>query len=248
VRDGQVRRKNCWRGAPDYARTHQVRIERFRPRPRFRHFVSPADITAFLGLLPDWRELAIGLERVVLSADTDCLGWHRPGTIALCAWEAHGSVVLFPRFHAEHADVLHRLKVPCRPIVMVRADADRGAETPSSDCVACGKPIAEDKSWYRLLGERDVLCDDCGYCAIDLPAGSRPEEDEAPGYLAEFTESTIQAFQLLHVLLHELGHHHDRMTSPRQRDATRGETYAEEYARRYENKIWSAYQRAFRFH
>jgi len=48
------------------------------------------------------------------------------------------------------------------------------------------------------------------------------------------------------VLVHELGHHHDRMTSPRRRDATRGERYAEEYARRYEQTIWSKYCRVFK--
>src|SRR5262249_47496644 len=82
---GLVRQKNRWREDPDSTATHQVRIERFTPPPGYRHFVSPADVTAFLALLPDWRELAIGLQRVVLSAQTECQGWHRPGTVALCA-------------------------------------------------------------------------------------------------------------------------------------------------------------------
>ena len=65
-------------------------------------------------------------------------------------------------------------------------------------------------------------------------------------WLAEFTDETTQAYLLLHVFLHELGHHHDRMTSPGRRDFTRGERYAEEYALRYEKRIWSDYCRAFR--
>ena len=38
-------------------------------------------------------------------------------------------------------------------------------------------------------------------------------QDDAE-YLAEFTPWVVRSFQLLHILLHELGHHHDRMTSP----------------------------------
>src|SRR5262245_5193242 len=84
---GKVQRKNRWRQEPDSAPPHQVRIERYKPRPGFRHFVSPADVTAFLGLLPDWHNLAVGLNRVVLSADRSCLGWFVPETVAVCAWE-----------------------------------------------------------------------------------------------------------------------------------------------------------------
>jgi hypothetical protein len=255
VRGGRVCRKNRWRREPDYTRGHQVRVEREKPPPGFRHFVSPADVTAFLGLLPDWRELAVGLQRVVLSADTSCLGWHTPGTVALCAWEESCAWVLSPDFYAEHADVLQRLGVPCRRIVMVRGAPAGGspstpfadAEEPRWDCVVCGKQAEDGRDWYRLRGEREVVCAGCGYSPLDLFRGCcEGEEDGAPGYLAGFTEETVQAFQLLHVLLHELGHHHDRMTSPGQRRCTRGEPYAEGYARRYEQTIWSAYHRVFR--
>jgi hypothetical protein len=33
---------------------------------------------------------------------------------------------------------------------------------------------------------------------------------EGPRWVAEWTEDQVRAFQLLHILLHELGHHHDR--------------------------------------
>jgi hypothetical protein len=251
VRDGRVTRKNRWRREPDYTRTHQVRIERVKAPPGFRHYVSPTDVTAFLGLLPDWHELAIGLQRVVLSADTSCLGWHTPGTVAVCAWEDVCPRVLYPPFHAEHADILHRLRVPCRRIVMVDArlpPEDPPTPPPADEhCVACDQPVYLGDRWYRLLGENRLLCEECGYDPVDLPADAREDGPGAPGYLAEFTPATVQAFLLLHVLLHELGHHHDRMTSPGRRDISRGERYAEEYARRYEPRIWSAYCRVFRF-
>ncbi len=53
-------------------------------------------------------------------------------------------------------------------------------------------------------------------------------------WLCKFTEDAARAYQLLHILLHELGHHHDRMTTRSQRRAARGELYAEAYALKYE--------------
>jgi hypothetical protein len=72
-----------------------------------------------------------------------------------------------------------------------------------------------------------------------------PCEREGDGWLLKFTERTACAYQLLHILLHELGHHHDRMTTRSQRAAARGELYAETYALRYEAQIWDAYLRIF---
>ena len=61
----------------------------------------------------------------------------------------------------------------------------------------------------------------------------------------KWTESQARAYQLLHVLLHELGHHHDRITTQAKWDAARGEPYAERYALRYEARIWGDYLREF---
>lgn len=51
--------------------------------------------------------------------------------------------------------------------------------------------------------------------------------------------------QLRHILLHELGHHHDRMTTRSQFESSRGENYAEQYALRYADGIWDEYFRLF---
>ena len=64
-------------------------------------------------------------------------------------------------------------------------------------------------------------------------------------FLCRFTEPAVRAYQLLHVLLHELGHHHDRMTTKYKARPSRGEPYAEEYARRYAERIWVSYQEVF---
>jgi hypothetical protein len=55
-----------------------------------------------------------------------------------------------------------------------------------------------------------------------------------------WTADQARAFQLLHVLVHELGHHHDRMTTRSQR-ASRGELFAESYAVTSGKVIWQRY-------
>ena len=65
------------------------------------------------------------------------------------------------------------------------------------------------------------------------------------GVMCEFTEAQARAYQLLHILLHELGHHHDRMTTKSKVRASRGEPYAEAYALKHEAVIWGGYQQAF---
>jgi len=71
----------------------------------------------------------------------------------------------------------------------------------------------------------------------------KPTDD---GYMScQFTQSTARAYQLLHILLHELGHHHDRLTTKSQGRPNRGEPYAEAYALTYEARIWERYQEEF---
>ncbi len=65
------------------------------------------------------------------------------------------------------------------------------------------------------------------------------------GVMCEFTESQARAYQLLHILLHELGHHHDRLTTKLPGIPNRGEPYAEAYALAYEARIWEQYQEEF---
>ena len=67
-----------------------------------------------------------------------------------------------------------------------------------------------------------------------------------PRWVAEWTEDQVRAFQLLHVFLHELGHHHDRMTTYSRRRAARGEAYAEQFANELASYLWDDYTRAFR--
>jgi hypothetical protein len=66
-------------------------------------------------------------------------------------------------------------------------------------------------------------------------------EVEIAGPEVRWTEAQARAFQLLHILPHELGHHHDRITTRTRRYAARGEPYAEAYALKVLDDVWPAY-------
>jgi hypothetical protein len=68
-----------------------------------------------------------------------------------------------------------------------------------------------------------------------------PIDQTCAGHVLHFTPETLRAYQLLHILLHELGHHHDRMTTRSQLRASRGEEFAESYARAHADIIWKRY-------
>jgi hypothetical protein len=184
VKLGQVQKKNNWTPTANYynAELGLPTIDRGRPGKGFRHLLKRRDIEGFIELLPDWPELSVGLNAIVLApaSRNDCMGWHEPGVVHVCAWEedlwweaAH------PWFAREHRDILDRL----------------------------GVPVQEGPEHCRVL----------------------------------WTEGQARAFQLLHVLLHELGHHHDRMSTRSRQSGGRGEAFAEDYARRYADQIWDDY-------
>jgi hypothetical protein len=59
-----------------------------------------------------------------------------------------------------------------------------------------------------------------------------------------FTEAQARAFTLLHVFLHELGHHHDHLHQ-KHRNSRRGEDYAERFATSRFEQLYLAYLRIF---
>ena len=112
-----------------------------------------------------------------------CYGWHRPGVVAVCAWDIELWEEWPLDFFAKHRQLLDLIGVP-----------------------------------------RQFVDDAC---------------------LCKFEPATVRAFQLIHILLHELGHHHDRMTTRSQRRASRGEGFAEQYALKFAAAIWSRYINEF---
>jgi hypothetical protein len=75
-----------------------------------------------------------------------------------------------------------------------------------------------------------------------LGVATEPHQD---GTECRFTLEQVKAFLLLHVFLHELGHHVDRMASKAQRESRRGEHFAEKYANELCSVIWPNYVRVF---
>jgi len=70
-------------------------------------------------------------------------------------------------------------------------------------------------------------------------------EIKRDGVICYFKEDQIKAYQLLHILLHEIGHHHDRINTKSKRSPAHGEKYAESYAFKYEKIIWNRYFETF---
>ena len=187
VSGGRVQKKNNAADTPSYYDTPPpaLVIDRQRPGKGYRHLLLQRDVETFIGLLPDWPTLSRGLNAIVLAPGEYSLnGWHQPGVVHVCAWEADLWIDYALSHYEDHKPVLDRLGVASHP-----------------------------------LANGGVMC--------------------------EFTEAQARAYQLLHILLHELGHHHDRITTRSQVRASRGESYAEDYALRHEALIWERYQGAF---
>jgi hypothetical protein len=186
VKDGKVRKKNRWAVTPGYWNTPQKIpvIDRENPGDGFKHFLRKRDVVSFIELLPDWDELSMGLDAILLARGEDGgEGWIQAGVVAICAWPKEEWIQMDSEHFGMNRDALRRLGVEC-------------------------------------VKQGDV-------------------------YECRFDPAAIRAYQLLSVLLHELGHHHDRMTTKKKRYVSRGETYAEQYAKAYGRKIWDDYLAKF---
>lgn len=86
--------------------------------------------------------------------------------------------------------------------------------------------------------EHSTVLDRLGVACEAMP-------NDPTGTLCYFNEASIKGFQLMHILLHELGHHHDRMSTRSQHSSPRGERYAETYAMKYAEELWDGYFRVF---
>jgi hypothetical protein len=82
-------------------------------------------------------------------------------------------------------------------------------------------PDSDEESWREVSQDEDWSRADC-----------------------QFTTATARCFQLLRVLTHEFGHHHDRITNPKGW-CSRGEDFAERYGQQLEAKVWPRYLEMF---
>jgi hypothetical protein len=129
------------------------------------------------------------------------------------------------------------LAVGLRYVVLDAGEYDTGGWCQSGIVAVC----AWERDLWRptrpdFVQEHQSLLDRLGVEAV---------REDKTSVMVRWTEPTAKAYQLLHVFLHELGHHHDRMTTRSRSEAARGEPYAESYANRYADQIWDAYEVEF---
>src|SRR5947207_332970 len=109
VVDGRVRKKNNWAPSVDYYDAPDPRtvvVDRKRPGVGYKHVLNKSDIYRFLEILPDWRNLAVGLNAVVLSpGEWNVGGYHCPGVVHVCAWEAELWRETEKSHYEEHRDI-----------------------------------------------------------------------------------------------------------------------------------------------
>jgi hypothetical protein len=70
------------------------------------------------------------------------------------------------------------------------------------------------------------------------------KDEDGESVTCRFTEARAKAFSLLHVFLHELGHHHQRQRL-RHRSSRLDEDYAERFANRHADEMFAAYVESF---
>jgi len=187
VKNGRVQKKNRHELTPNYwnTRQHTVQIDVEKPGKGCKHFLKKRDIVKFLGLLPNWEEVSVGLDAVVLATvEAGCDGWYSNGVIGICAWDQNKTIETSASYFEDHQAIFDRLNVE----------------------------YANTKN----------------------------------GIICHFTDHQIIAYQLLHIFLHELGHHHDRISTKHPTsNIPHGEDYAENYAFKCEKIIWNRFFECF---
>lgn len=248
VKDGRVQRKNH-RDVKGGLGPLEIRVD--VPSSGYRHIVTPALLERFFALVPDWSEVSRGLEVVLLADGSERRdGWYESGSglVALTAWPDPVECSFGLDYHAAHRDLWTRLGVASRP----EADFLEAVE----GMIVCEEAVSDD---VHAMIEREL-----GFARYDLRRGASTGEwlavervrgDAMPDMLElvqlgdevhmyeprmrmRFDRVKAAAYQLLHVLLHELGHHVDAITTPQIGRCVRGEDYAEQWALRTADRIW----------
>ncbi|TQV87285.1 hypothetical protein [Aliikangiella coralliicola] len=183
---GLVQRKN------NHVKTARLGyvVDRVRPAKGFTHVLTKKDIHDFVEIIPDWCEISVGIESIILDSGNDDFDglyehFNREGTgiIWLSAWRREMWVELNKSYFQAH------------------------------------------HHYFKCIG---VVC-----------------EEKEESWLCYFTQAQAKAFMLMHVFLHELGHHVDRLRSKNQKVMNGGEEFAEKYAKRRFDELWPRYVEQF---
>jgi hypothetical protein len=109
----------------------------------------------------------------------------------------------------------------------------------------CGLGWIALSAWRERLWTEDACLNWCRDHAGTLERLEVDVSKVGRRWVTKWTENQARAFQLLHVFLHELGHHHDRMTTRSKWHAARGEPYAEQFALELADEMWDDFLRVF---
>ena len=79
---------------------------RERPGKTGRHVLRADEVRRFCELLPEWEQLRVGLDAVVLGAASGHIdGWYDDGMIVLAAWEREEPFEWSCPHAIEHAEI-----------------------------------------------------------------------------------------------------------------------------------------------
>lgn len=242
VKDGRVQRKN--HRDPWYVDEGPLEVLTEVPGLGYRHVLDEALLREFMATVPDWQRVSRGLRTVSLvQGDEHREGYYFDGRIELSAWSDPPAQTVGPWHFAAHRAVWERLGIGWR-----------AAPEMIADIIWDLKQRLEENLW-DLFEHYDWDIEDHGPNSVmcyDSKGPGRPaicevvyNRDSVCVYeqrvLVRFDRRTAADYMLLHVFLHELGHHVDASTSPRKGWTKRGEDYAELWALRTADAMWDAW-------
>lgn len=208
VKNGRVQRKN-YRDVDFRRRGLEIQVD--APAAGRRHAVTPELLERFVQIIPNWAKISRGLELIILGpGNTGYDGYYEDGLVILSAWYDPPAITVGPEYHAMHREIWERLRVPSRP-QLVSIDAgpvyclDEAEEKLEDHLASCRFEIVEgDAEGEWLAIDRDEVP---GTILAELTQIEHEIHMYERCVLMRFDQSTAAAYQLLHVFLHEIGHH-----------------------------------------
>jgi hypothetical protein len=223
---GHVQRKNNYKKT---ARLGYV-VDRVSPGRGFVHVVSKKDIHDFADIIPDWIDISEGIESVFLASENEYTdGYYRhfsqeeSGCIWLCAWPKDLWIEHSDDYYQEHSWIFAILGVVSQSSVE-EVETEPSIDSETNDCG--NEPVEEEIDMESIEQASEKI--------------EKLKETEII-WTCYFTPLQAKAYMLMHVFLHELGHHVDKLRSKKQNRMLGGEEFAENYAKRRFHELWDDY-------
>ena len=260
VKSGKVQRKNFRDVA--IIRPDSLKIYVEVPRIGFQHFLSTEDIREFIKIIPKWEMISKGLDEIVLAKEDpdDADGFYNADErkISISAWQQKIHKYCTLGYFRDHAEIFKILKIPCEETGGFFVFSMPKYYSKFLDREEIHENIIEHLEklydyYFSLevdtlkLGKEWFLIDRGDQLKWHLLNTSNGIDVYEKNYLCKFTVESVKAYQLMHIFLHELGHHYDSINTPQKGVMVRDESYAEQYASKYWDLIWERYQKKFRY-